>query len=41
VDPQFMKTEEHIYRSPDYDTAADKIKITANSGAGNVIVNTK
>jgi hypothetical protein len=41
VDPQFSKIDDKTYQSPDYDTAANKVEITAQSGAGNVSVNTK
>jgi hypothetical protein len=41
VDPRFSKIDEHTYQSPDYDSAADKVEITAQSGAGNVSVDTK
>lgn len=40
VDPRFTKIDEDTYQSPDYDSAANKIEITAKSGAGNVIVDT-
>jgi hypothetical protein len=41
VDPRFSKTEDNTYQSPDFDSAADKVEMTVNSGAGNVSVNTK
>jgi DUF4097 and DUF4098 domain-containing protein YvlB len=41
VDPQFGGVDKYLYQSPDYETAADRIDITAQSGAGNVIVHTK
>jgi hypothetical protein len=41
VDPRFSKIDEHTYQSPDYDGAANKVEITANSGAGNVSVDSK
>jgi predicted membrane protein len=41
VDARFSKTDKNTYQSPDYDGAANKVEITANSGAGNVSVNTK
>jgi len=41
VDPRFSKTEDNTYQSSDFDSAANKVEITANSGAGNVSVNTK
>lgn len=40
VDPRFGKTGRDTYQSADFDSAADKLEITTNSGAGNVIVNT-
>jgi len=41
VDPRFGKTDATTYQSPDYDGAANKVEITAQSGAGNVSVNTR
>ena len=41
VDPRFSKIDDNTYQSPDFDSAANKVEITANSGAGNVEVNTK
>jgi hypothetical protein len=41
VDSRFSKIDGNTYQSPDYDDAANKVEITANSGAGNVEVNTK
>jgi len=41
VDSRFSKTEDNTYQSSDFDGTANKIEITANSGAGNVSVNTK
>lgn len=41
IDPQFTKIDDHIYQSPDYTSAADKIEITVESGAGDVNVITK
>lgn len=41
MDPRFNQTDKDTYQSPDYDSAADKIEITLNSGAGNVSVSTK
>jgi hypothetical protein len=41
VDPRFSKIDDNTYQSPDFDSAAKKVEITANSGAGNVEVNTK
>lgn len=38
MDERFSKTGKDTYQSPDYDTAADRIEITASSGAGNVSV---
>ncbi len=41
LDPQFTKTDDVTYQSPGYDSAADKIEITVESGAGDVSVITK
>ena len=41
VDPRYIKVDDHTYQSPGYDAAPDRIEITANSGAGNVSVETK
>jgi hypothetical protein len=41
VDPQFSKTADNTYQSSDFDSAVDRVEITANSGAGNVSVNSK
>lgn len=41
VDPRFSQIDGNTYRSPDYDTAADKLEITLKSGAGNVSVASK
>jgi hypothetical protein len=41
VDPQFAKIDINTFQSADYDHAAIKIEITANSGAGNVSISTK
>jgi hypothetical protein len=41
VDPRFSQTDKSTYQSPYYDSAANKVEITLNSGAGNVSVNTK
>ena len=40
VDSWFTKIDNNTYQSPDYDGAANKVEITASTGAGNVIVNT-
>lgn len=40
VDRQFDHIDKHTYQSSDFDHAADKVEITVQSGAGNVIVNT-
>jgi hypothetical protein len=40
VDPRFSRTDKNTYQSPDCDGAANKVEITASSGAGNVIVTT-
>ena len=41
VDPRFGKTDNNTYQSSDFDSAANKVEITVNSGAGNVSVNTQ
>ena len=41
VDPRFSKIDDNTCQSPDFDSATKKVEITANSGAGNVEVNTK
>ena len=41
AEPRFSKIDGNAHQSPDYDSAANKVEITANSGAGNVEVNTK
>ena len=41
VDPRFSKIDKNTYQSPDFDSAADRVEITVQSGAGNVSVNTK
>jgi predicted membrane protein len=41
VDSRFSQIDANTYQSPDYDGAPDKVEITAQSGAGNVSVNTK
>lgn len=41
LDSQYSQFDNNIYQSPNYEAAADKIVITAKSGAGNVRVNTK
>lgn len=41
VDPVFIKIGKDIYQSPNFDSAANKVEITANSGAGNVSVSMK
>lgn len=40
VDRRFGNIDKHMYKSSDFDTAVDKVEITVQSGAGNVIVNT-
>jgi hypothetical protein len=39
VDPRFSKIDKNTYQSPDFDSAADQVEITVQSGAGNVSVN--
>ena len=41
VDASFSKIAENTYQSSDFDRAANKVEIIAQSGAGNVSVNTK
>jgi hypothetical protein len=41
MDPRFSQMDKDTYQSPDFDHAANKIEITAKSGAGNVSVNSK
>lgn len=41
VDARFSKVNDNTYQSADFDSAADKVEITVNSGAGNVSINTK
>jgi hypothetical protein len=41
VDPRFSTVDGHTYQTPDYEGAADKVEIIANSGAGNVSIITK
>ena len=41
IDPQFNPIDKYTYQSPDFDTAANKVEITLQSGAGNVSVNTR
>lgn len=41
VDSRFSKIDGNTYQSADYDSAADKVEITAKSGAGNVSVSTR
>ncbi len=41
VDPRFTQIDKSTYESPDYQGAADRVEITATSGAGNVTVETK
>jgi hypothetical protein len=41
VDPSFNKIDKDTYQSGDYDHAEVKIEVTARSGAGNVVINTK
>lgn len=41
IDSRFNKLDGNMYQSPDYDGAKNKVEIVAQSGAGNVSVNTK
>ena len=40
VDRRFDNIDKHTYQSSDFEHAANKVEITVQSGAGNVIVNT-
>lgn len=39
MDPLFSKTANNTYQSSDFESAVNKVDLIANSGAGNVIVN--
>ena len=41
VEPRLSKIGAHMYQSADYEDAADKLEISAHSGAGNVSITTK
>lgn len=41
IDPRFTKIDEKTYQSAGYDTAASKVELTLQSGAGNINVATK
>ncbi len=41
IDSRFTKIDENTYQSPDYESAANKVEITAGSGAGNVEIKTR
>jgi len=41
MDSQFKQIDKNTYQSPDFESASNKIEITAGSGAGNVILETK
>lgn len=41
VDSRLSMIDGNTFQSPEYDGAANKVEITANSGAGNVTVSTK
>lgn len=41
LDSQYSKIDNNTYQSPNFKAAADKILITAKSGAGNVRINSK
>jgi len=38
IEPHLEQIDKATYQSPDYEVAANKVEITASSGAGNVIV---
>ena len=39
VDPRFSKVDKNTYQSPDFNSAANRVEVTVESGAGNVNVN--
>ncbi len=41
VDSRFTQVDDHAYQSADYDSAAEKVEISAQSGAGNVSILTR
>jgi cell wall-active antibiotic response 4TMS protein YvqF len=41
VDPRFSAIDKNTYQSSDFEGAANRVELTVNSGAGNVVVNTK
>lgn len=41
MNSRFTKIDDKTYQSPGYDGAVNKVEITANTGAGNVIVSAK
>jgi hypothetical protein len=41
IDARFIKTDDNTYQSSDFDRAANKVEINAQSGAGNVSINSK
>ena len=41
LDPRFSLVDKNTYQTSDFDSATDKVEITASSGAGNVTVDTK
>lgn len=41
LDPRFVQVDDTTYQSPDFDSAAHTIEITAESGAGKVVVATQ
>lgn len=41
MDPRMQKIDRKTYQSPDFDSAANKVDVTIESGAGNVTVATK
>jgi len=41
IDPRFIPIEKNTFQSPEYDDSSLKLEITAKSGAGNVIINTR
>ena len=41
MDPRFSAIDKNTYQSADFEDAANRVELTVNSGAGNVVVNTK
>jgi len=41
IDPQFIKIHDDTYQSPDYESSANAVEVTVESGAGDVSVITQ